>query len=298
MTNEEIVAKIKAGEGDKNELLLMLYNQNISLIHRFIKRYASYIDYSDALQVAFLALYTACDGYEPGRAKFFTYYHYAFMSEMRNYAGCSIYFPHHVKMSLITLEKIISQYRNKYGYEPDNIYISDTMQISLDAVNELLYARKTLKSVGSLDEVVSEDDTLTYRDTIPDPAEPVEDRCIDEIELQQLKEDVHKCLESLSNRQRIAVEDFYLYNKVTDITAEKIGVSNSRCRQIRQEGLRLLRRGNNKKILSKYRDRYNMNFYKGVGVGAFYLTNTSSTERNVMSIIEREEEMMRNMLSV
>lgn len=298
MTNEEIVAKIKSGEGNKNELLMLLYNQNLSLIHRFIKRYASFIEYNDALQVAFLALYIACDGYEPDKGLFFTYYKYAFMSELRNYTEYPIFLSYRVKQRLITFRKTIEEYQNKYGCEPDNQYISDTMQISIEAVDELQTIRKTLDSMKSLDAQMSDEDLISYGDTIPDPAEPIEDRVLDEIELQQLKEDVQRCLNSLNSKQKISVEDFYLYNKETALTAQKLGITDSMCRTYRQQGLMMLRKGTNKRILSKYMDRYNMNLYKGVGVGSFNLTNTSSTERSVLNILQREEEMLKKYASL
>ena len=298
MTNEEIVAKIKSGEGNKNELLLLLYNQNMILIQRFIRKYPTKLEYKEALQVAFLALYGACDRYDPEKGTFFTYYEYMYIHEISKYSAFALYIPKNVKYSLTKLRKTIETYKKETGKEPDIDYIGDKMNLSSAKVEELIAIRDMLNSVKSLEAPIIEDESLSYGDVIPDTAEPLEDSILNEIELQELKEDLSKCLNSLNNEQKLTIEDFYLCNKETALTAQKLGITDSKCRQIRQEGIRLLRKGKNKQILSKYIDRFDINLYVGGGVGSFKRTCTSSTERSAFNILEREQEIMQNLATL
>lgn len=64
MTNEELVARIRAGV-DETENMLKLWQQNRGLIHTIARKYAAYEDIEDLEQQGYIGLCDAVQGYRP-----------------------------------------------------------------------------------------------------------------------------------------------------------------------------------------------------------------------------------------
>ena len=74
MTNEQTVARIRAGE-DEGQGMAALYEQMKAFIHSIARKYQGCgVDLEDLEQEGFLGLYDAVAGYDPDReVKFLTY---------------------------------------------------------------------------------------------------------------------------------------------------------------------------------------------------------------------------------
>lgn len=74
--NETLVKRIQQGE-NVNDNMMQLYNQNIGLLYRALKRYNGYdniIDKDDLMQEAYIYLYEAVSRYEANKGVRFTTY--------------------------------------------------------------------------------------------------------------------------------------------------------------------------------------------------------------------------------
>lgn len=138
-----------------------------------------------------------------------------------------------------------------------------------------------LSDAYSLDEPLGGDpeNSMTLADTIE--AEEPGFEAIEEAEFRgSLAKAVRDAVAALPDRQRMAVELYYLKGKSYRETAEALNVCLSRARQVNVEALKALRNGQYAPLLSEYLygDR---NYYKGTGVGTWKRTGCSAVEREV-----------------
>lgn len=121
MTNEQLVARIKAGE-DVGENMAALYQQIKAFIHSIAWKYRDSGEVEDLEQEGYLALYSAIDGYDPDHGvKFLTYAEYHIRQRMRRYLqnnGSVLRLPVNQDDRVKQYKRFCNEFQMKHGRKP------------------------------------------------------------------------------------------------------------------------------------------------------------------------------------
>lgn len=163
-------------------------------------------------------------------------------------------------------------------------------------------ARAPLNHATSLDAPIRKDDAdITLGDILPTIEEGYE--AIEEaLYRESVGESVRMAVSSLPDRQRQAVEWYYLQGMTYNDVGQALGVSGTRAQDITQDGLKKLRTGEHAPLLSEllYGRRYlrcddrqstTGNLYRHTGLSSYTETGCSVQERE---ILRKEKEAQRD----
>lgn len=293
MTNEQLVARIKAGE-NVGENMAQLYDQVKRFIHSIAWRYRDSGMVEDLEQEGFLALYDAVDGFEAAQdVKFLTYAEYWIRQRISRYLqmnGSSLRLPVHCQEKLQRYKRFCSSFQLEYGREPSERETARFMGITLGQVRAI---RETacMAHVGSLDTPVKGLDggeDITVGDLVP-AAEDLEGEAVDRLTSAQLCSVLWECVDSLPGQQPAVIRQRYQDGMSLSEIGRQRGITPEVVRQIHAKALRELRASRYSKRLRPFLPEdeciYNMALVGG-GVGKFNRTWTSSTERVVLWLVE------------
>lgn len=288
MTNEQLVARIKAGENTA-ENMLQLWQQTKRYIHTIAKRYAGSAEIEDLEQEGYLALYDAIDGYDPDRGcKFLTYAEYWVSQHIIGYIqnnGSTVRIPAHERERLQEYKKIVNAFRIHLGRKPSRREIAMNMHLSDKQIASL---EKTLKmaQMGSLDGYLSEDeDGCTVGDTVGADID-VEGDVIADADMERLQAVLWPMVDDLPGKQGTVLRARFQEGKTLKETGENLGVTIERARMIQSEALRELRKPGRARELQPFLQDtviYSQAI-QGGGVAQFNTTWTSSTERTALHL--------------
>lgn len=203
MTNEQLAALIKQGDGENNDLLPLLWEKT----HRFVYMCCSrlYLRYKakfeqhgveewDLKQEAYSGFLSAVQAYNPDKGIKFT----SFLP--------------------LQLKRVVRSLIGVSGRNPT------------DALNTAESLNKPIPG--------GEDDT-EQGELIPDPAAQLP---FEEIEAQDMARIVHETVDKLPERERDIIQKHYFEEKSLKSIGEETGVSTERIRQIKSHALRTLER--------------------------------------------------------
>ncbi len=140
--------------------------------------------------------------------------------------------------------------------------------------------RDPLQLCESLDLPASEEDETTRGEKIPDPAGEETYRQIEEESRRKaLRRDLDRCLDSLPEKHKRAIQARYWENKTYQKIGEEMGVNLSYPRALEFDGIRALRRGKSLAILRKYNERLCGYAWRNTGLAAWRNYGASSVER-------------------
>lgn len=166
MTNEQLVDKIRNGYS-ATENMRLLYESNLPLIKRYIKKYAAYEDMEDLLQEAYFGLWEATKHYETSEnVLFMSYASYWIKQAVQRYiekCGSTVRIPSHKKQIIIRYKKTVQALEQKLSRTPTDKEIADIMGVPLDLLLDL---KTQLQGVISLDAPLSDDNDLRLCDTV------------------------------------------------------------------------------------------------------------------------------------
>lgn len=98
---------------------LVDFEENMKLVPFTINKYFPELSFDeDAMQVGYLALWKACQGYKPGKGAFATYAVRAIKNRMMNYLQESVYKPH--PAAFFSMDARDQSFRDKYNCEEDS----------------------------------------------------------------------------------------------------------------------------------------------------------------------------------
>lgn len=121
MTNEQLVALIRAGDDEANNML-QLWQQNKGFIYKLAKRYSGYAELEDLTQEGYLGLCEAVHQYDLDMGvPFINYAAFWIKQAMRRYIdNCSsvVRIPVHAKEDIREYQKVLKEYWKYYGHEP------------------------------------------------------------------------------------------------------------------------------------------------------------------------------------
>ena len=287
MTNEQIVARIKAGE-NIGENMALLYDQVKAFIHVVALRFQGRAELEDLEQEGYLALYPAIDGYDPSRGvKFLTYAEWHIRQRMQRYIqmnGSCLHLPVHCAERIQQYKKFCNAYMLEQGCEPSDREAASHLGLSLEQVEDI---RKNacLSRVGSLDSVLPDDDMTTICDLLPDDTD-LEGDALERMHYKQLKDTIWPMVDKLPEKQCKVIRMRFCENLTLKEAGQHIGVTIEAARQWEKKAFRELRRSSNLRKLRPFLPEVmEGRAYQGNGIGTFNRTWTSSTERVALELM-------------
>lgn len=253
MTNEQLVEKIRNGYS-ATENMRLLYESNLPLIKRYIKKYAAYEDMEDLLQEAYFGLWEATKHYETSEnVLFMSYASYWIKQAVQRYiekCGSTVRIPSYKKQIIIRYKKTVQALEQKLSRTPTDKEIADIMGVPLDLLLDL---KTQLQGVISLDTPLSDDNDLRLCDTVQADF-CMEDDIIDNIYAEYSKRELWSIVKDFTTEEENKIiKEYFAKNKTMARIAKDEGVSIERIRTIKEKGLRKLRLGKAKrKLMEKF----------------------------------------------
>lgn len=244
MTNEQLVARIRAEE-DEAENMLALWQQNKGFIYKIAMKYQGYAEIEDLLQEGYLGLCEAVQHYDPKQGTSFIHYAAIWIQQTMQryiYNCCSIVrFPEYAKNEVQQYKKILNEYRKWYGKEPTDKEISAFMGVSrekLDTIKKNVIASK----IQSLSEPVGgEYEEFSLGDTVASEHNLEED-IIQRLDTEIMTEALWETVDELPGKNMAEVLRYrYQDKKTLKEVGESLGVATERVRQIERDAMRKLR---------------------------------------------------------
>lgn len=298
MTNEQFVARIKAGE-NVGENMEKLYSQVRRFIHVVASRYRGSGELEDLEQEGFLALYDAVEGYDPAQGvQFLCYAEYWIRQRMQRYLqqnGSCLCMSVYRQERNQRYKRICNSFQLKNGREPSEREMARLMDITPEQVREIK-KNACMANLMSLDAPVKGIDggeDAVIGELVADSVN-LEETVLDQVQHEQFCAALWECVDSLEGRQPEVIRKKYQEGRTIAAIGADYGVTAEAIRQVERKALRALRGGRNRKKLLPFMELYGMAL-TGNGVERFNRTWTSSTERAALWDLEREEEYQKHL---
>ncbi len=287
MSNEQLVARIKAGE-DVAGNMLQLYGQVRGFISSTAWKYRGYAEVEDLEQEGYLALYPAIDGYDPAAGcRFLTYAGRWINQRMVRYIQDSgtIRIPVHEQERIQQYRRLERVFLSQMGRGPSDQEAAYYLGLTLKELRALGEAMG-MGEMQSLDACYTEDGDTTLGDTIPG-AEDVERGVLDKMEQGQLRAVLWAEVDSLPGEQPQVIRSLFQEGHSLGRVGEGIGDTKWRVRAIKESALRELRKPSHSRKLRPFLpEAVEGEAYRHIGVREFDRTWTSSTERAAMELLK------------
>lgn len=291
MTNEQLAARIQAGENVGNNMAI-LYDQVKDFIHAMAYKYHGQGELEDLEQEGFLALYDAIDHYEADQGvKFLTYASHWIRQRMQKYiqnTGSPLRLSAGRQEAIRKYRKFCTEFQAEQGCKPTEAELCRSLWLTLEQLREIQYDA-CMTAVKSLDAPIKgaegEEDT-TLGELAASAADPCEE-LLDRLEQEELCSILWQCVDSLPGKQPDVIRSRYKDNLTMKQCGQFCGISEAEVRKQQLKALRSLRSGENAKKLRPFlpEDAW---IYSGAlignGVERFNHTWTSSTERIAMEL--------------
>ena len=291
MTNEQLAARIRAGENVGNNMAI-LYDQVKDFIHAMAYKYHGQGELEDLEQEGFLSLYDAIDHYEADQGvKFLTYASHWIRQRMQKYiqnTGSPLRLSAGRQEAIRKYRKFCTEFQAEQGCKPTEAELCRSLWLTLEQLREIQYDA-CMTAVKSLDAPIKgaegEEDT-TLGELAASAADPCEE-LLDRLEQEELCSILWQCVDSLPGKQPDVIRSRYKDNMTMKQCGQFCGISEAEVRKQQIKALKSLRSGENAKKLRPFlpEDAW---IYSGAlignGVERFNHTWTSSTERIAMEL--------------
>lgn len=242
---KEILEQIKRGKKISDEAKTRMAKSNLRLVVSIAKRYTNRgLPFLDLIQEGNIGLMKAVDKFEYKRGYKFSTYATWWIRQAISRAiadqARTIRIPIHMIETINQINKIIREYLQKEGKEPDVSIIAKEVNLSIDKVKQVI---KITKEPISLEAPIGSEDDGKFGDF-------VEDRTslspMDHILKDDLKEQIDEVLDQLNDREKAVIRmRFGLMDDESDRTLEEIGkelnVTRERVRQIESSAIKKLK---------------------------------------------------------
>ena len=291
MTNEQLAARIRAGENVGNNMAI-LYDQVKDFIHAMAYKYHGQGELEDLEQEGFLALYDAIDHYEADQGvKFLTYASHWIRQRMQKYiqnTGSPLRLSAGRQKAIRKYRKFCTEFQTEQGRKPTEAELCRSLWLTLEQLREIQYDA-CMTAVKSLDAPIKgaegEEDT-TLGELAASATDPCEE-LLDRLEQEELCSILWQCVDGLPGKQPDVIRSRYKDNMTMKQCGQFCGISEAEVRKQQLKALRSLRSGENAKKLRPFLpgDAW---IYSGAlignGVDHFNQTWTSSTERVALEL--------------
>lgn len=291
MTNEQLAARIQAGENVGNNMAI-LYDQVKDFIHAMAYKYHGQGELEDLEQEGFLSLYDAIDHYEADQGvKFLTYASHWIRQRMQKYiqnTGSPLRLSAGRQEAIRKYRKFCTEFQAEQGCKPTEAELCRSLWLTLEQLREIQYDA-CMTAVKSLDAPIKgaegEEDT-TLGELAASATDPCE-KLLDRLEQEELCSILWQCVDSLPGKQPDVIRSRYKDNMTMKQCGQFCGISEAEARKQQIKALKSLRSGENAKKLRPFlpEDAW---IYSGAlignGVEQFNHTWTSSTERVALEL--------------
>ncbi len=285
MTNEQLVARIQAGE-DTAENMRKLWRQNEGCIAKMAMRYQGYAELDDLKQEGYIGLCEAVRQYDPEQgATFISYAVFWIRQAMKRYIDncCNVVrIPVHAREWIQKYNKAVNEYRKYYGTEPSERALCAMLKVSK---KKLCSIQKDAR-MGQIDSLsrptAGEDEELTLADRVCS-GEDMEEDVIKALDTAFMRHEVWLAVDALPDRLPAVMRMRFLDGKTLEQAGDSMGVSRNQIRDFERKAFRLLRTERRGGKLRRYYEEYlRAAPVRHVGLESFNRTWTSSTERDAM----------------
>ena len=288
MTNEELIEQIAAG-GDRQQLMGALWQQNLGLIHRLVKRYAGLSEYDDLMQTAYIGLDKAVRHYEAAAGVAFnTVAGFWIKQALQRYlanCGSTVRLPVYLQQRIYAYKQEKAVLSAALGREPDSVMLCRRLSLTPE---QLKIVQVAARGSTSLDKPIAQEDGEAARlgDILPDSNDSyaaLHDRLFNE----QLARDLWGAVDALPGKQPEIIRARYQNGLTVEAAGQQSGISKTEARREERRALDALGRGKNRRKLSPFYEQIRSAAMRGCGVERFNTTWTSSTEREALRQWER-----------
>lgn len=292
MTNEQLIEKIRTSQGDKQELLLQLYEQNRPLIGKVIQPYLqkhAAMDEDDLMQEAYFGIIEAADHYDQNKGALFATYMTYWIKAAVNRPFYSMSrterMPEHMVQRLIDHNRILTRYRQQTGTDPSDAVLRKELQLSQDQLERL----KQIDHRGqvlSLSELMPGTEDLTLGDVIPDRTDKISDLC-DRIDAERDAEELWAEVDQLDPRQAQMIRTRFQGDLSVREVADQMQLTQGKVRDGIDRGCRKLARKRKVRRIAREHGFSSCDLFGG-SLGRFRNTGFSSVEWAVIRQLEPE----------
>lgn len=284
MTNEQLVARIQAGENTA-ENMLQLWQQTKAYIYKVAKRYSGYAEMDALMQEGYLGLNAAVEHYKPDQGtKFISYLTFWLKQTMQRYIenNRSVRLPSEVCHRVIKYNKFIRQYEQEYGYEPSDGVCMEFFNIDAETLDKLK-KNANKANISSLDAVISkDDDSLTLGDSIASEQD-LEEEVIKKRDHELMSKALWGAIGELSEKQLFVMKRRYQDRDTCEKLGREFGCSFQYIRSLERQTIIKLKQPH---FIRRYKDYYEhyLTSYPimHIGIDSFQRTGYSEVERAVL----------------
>lgn len=300
-TNEEVIRDIKSG-GDKQKLMLELWQQVEGLVVQAVNRYNGIAEREDMMQEAYLAFDNAVRLYDPEAGILFSSY---LVPALRRWLhtvyirkGQTIRISPKLYRNIALIERYRTAYQAEHGKAPSFYELSEGTGLSLSDIKAADKASE-LKNVSSLDSTInsSKEDIGTIGDVIADSRDDI-GALEQDIYEGQKKAAVWKAVDELPASQSVVLHRYFEDGQTYEAIGKDLGIHPQTASDRAEKAFKKLRGKAYRKRLLPFYDGLHSRAMKGGGAEIFKETWTSSTEREAMKKYEMEQEMQRDLESL
>lgn len=281
MTNEQLVARIRAGE-DEAENMLQLWQQNQGFIAKMAMKYSAYAELDDLKQEGYIGLCEAVRHYDQDRGmQFIGYAAFWIRNCMRRYvANCSIVrIPENVRSEIGEYKKMLSEFRKYYGKEPTDREIRALLRVDAEKLEDIKKSAR-MGQIRSLSEPIGDEDDYTLGDSVASD-EDLEEDVIRRLDREHMSRQIWIEVDRLPENQAAVIRWRFLHGKTLRETGEVFGVGIEAVRNLQNKAMRTLRLPKRCGKFRSYHEEY-------LAPAPVHHVGLRSFERSWMSEVERE----------
>lgn len=285
MVNEQLVALIRAGE-DEAENMLKLWQQNKGFIYKMAMKYHGYAEVDDLMQEGYLGLCEAVRQYDADQGvPFINYAAFWIRQTMQRYidhCGSAVRFPVHALGDIRKYKKAVREYSKFYGCEPSERALCAMLGVGREKLHDIQQSAR-MEQIDSLSRVISgDDDDITIADTVASDG-VLEEDVIRDLDRENMSRELWISVDQLPDNLPEAIRHRYLDGMTLKEVGQSMGISIERVRQLQAKAFRMLRTERRGAKLRRYHEEYlSAAPVHHVGVDSFQRTWTSEVEREVL----------------
>lgn len=291
MTNEQLVARIRAGEDEAGNML-MLWQQNKGFIAMFARKYSGQAEFDDLMQEGYIGLCKAVQSYDPERGfSFISYAAFPIRQTMQNYIiNCcrTIRIRAEVDKELYEYKKFLNEFRKYYGREPSELEIRAFLRLGREDVERLRKIENT-RQIGSLDTPVTGAEDVALSELVASDQD-LEEEVIERLDREQAYKSLWESVDALPENEKAVVRMRYSSDKrkTRAETAQALNVSLNTSLKYEHRAMGKLRRQQSRQWYRYYESKsLRAAHIRHVGVRNFQRTWTSEVERDAMRHIDK-----------
>lgn len=297
MTNEELVQSIQDGFF-VTEYMEKLYNNNLGMINKIIKKYTAYAETEDLLQESYFGLWEAVQHYESSENVLFIVYaaYWIRQSAIRYLEKCGfiVRMPSHRMQLLSRYKKIVRQLEQELRRTPTDKEVSQRMGISEKLLPEL---RIHMQGVASLETPLPDDPTLSLSDVLKSDFD-LENDIIDKMYRENIKIKLWDIVGlHTTELESCILREYFAKKKTMTLIAKEQGITLYSVRMAKEKGLHKLRIGKAKRKLLNEIEVSETGMYR-TGNCRFKIKGSSSVEEFILRKEKLEEEYQQKMKDI